>query len=429
MAFAAQRPDPGLEPEELCSWKQIAHHLRVSIKTAQKWERERGLPVRRGPGERGRVYASPCELDTWLKLQDSGTLDRGEGPVRRRWGWAVAAVAVVVLSAAGWLLNRPAQPAEWRIEGRTLIVTDARGRELWTYALGTGRQFFDDRRKIKGTGIGPEFADLDGDGRPELLAPVADADGHAIQLMCLSPSGKLLWIHEPEEEARVPGSSYSGPWMVRSFAVVPRQDGPGQHVFTAWSHLTHYPALARLLDGRAGARIRDYWHSGHLVNGRVIDFGDGQGPLIYVAGISNSYRQATLLVLHPDRFGGASKEENPSYQILGQPEPVEVTRILFPRSRLNQRFERYNRALSMQKMDGRLQVEVVEHVDAKEIVNNAVIFYEFGPRGQLLKIDTGNGIPHFYNLLKDQLELPPDAWQAELADWPPLRFLTPWRDD
>lgn len=48
---------------ELLSWKQIAAHLGVNVRTAQKWERERGLPVRRGPG--GKVTADINTLESW----------------------------------------------------------------------------------------------------------------------------------------------------------------------------------------------------------------------------------------------------------------------------------------------------------------------------------------------------------------------------
>ena len=50
---------------ELGSWKEIADYLGVNIRTAQKWERERALPVRRGSGPRSRVSASAEALDAW----------------------------------------------------------------------------------------------------------------------------------------------------------------------------------------------------------------------------------------------------------------------------------------------------------------------------------------------------------------------------
>jgi len=49
----------------LSSWKEIAHFLGVNVRTAQKWERERGLPVRRASGPRSRVSADAERLETW----------------------------------------------------------------------------------------------------------------------------------------------------------------------------------------------------------------------------------------------------------------------------------------------------------------------------------------------------------------------------
>jgi len=50
---------------QLTSWKEIAHHLGVNVRTAQKWERERGLPVRRAPGVRSRVSTDLPSLEAW----------------------------------------------------------------------------------------------------------------------------------------------------------------------------------------------------------------------------------------------------------------------------------------------------------------------------------------------------------------------------
>ena len=49
----------------LDSWKEIALYLRRGLRTAQRWEREAGLPVRRVAGERGAVYAFAAEIDAW----------------------------------------------------------------------------------------------------------------------------------------------------------------------------------------------------------------------------------------------------------------------------------------------------------------------------------------------------------------------------
>lgn len=65
--------------DRLDSWKEIAAYLRRGVRTAQRWERVAGLPVRRVASERGAVYAFRSELDAWWLTQSDdarhGALD------------------------------------------------------------------------------------------------------------------------------------------------------------------------------------------------------------------------------------------------------------------------------------------------------------------------------------------------------------------
>lgn len=70
-------PRPPFEPGEpwegglLEGWKAIADHLHKTERTVQRWEKSKGLPVRRlrsaDPDEVPRVYAYKKELDAWWK--------------------------------------------------------------------------------------------------------------------------------------------------------------------------------------------------------------------------------------------------------------------------------------------------------------------------------------------------------------------------
>ena len=56
-----------LRSDALQSWKEIAAYLKRGVRTAQRWERCAGLPVRRPrPGDRSPVFAFPAEIDQWL---------------------------------------------------------------------------------------------------------------------------------------------------------------------------------------------------------------------------------------------------------------------------------------------------------------------------------------------------------------------------
>jgi TolB-like protein len=65
--------------QRLDSWKAIARYLSRDIRSVQRWERERGLPVHRVPGERGgAVFAYQGELDRWLMSGANGADSAGQ---------------------------------------------------------------------------------------------------------------------------------------------------------------------------------------------------------------------------------------------------------------------------------------------------------------------------------------------------------------
>lgn len=59
-------------PTILNSWKEISAYLGRGVRTAQRWEREQGMPVHRiGQGVRSPVFAVAQELYIWLSTIDS----------------------------------------------------------------------------------------------------------------------------------------------------------------------------------------------------------------------------------------------------------------------------------------------------------------------------------------------------------------------
>lgn len=92
-----------VEHGRLDTWKAIASHFGRDVRTAKRWERQRGMPVHRLPGGGGQVYAYAAELDSWLRAGSragEAQPDRPEkaaGP-QRRW---TAALAVAVIGMAG----------------------------------------------------------------------------------------------------------------------------------------------------------------------------------------------------------------------------------------------------------------------------------------------------------------------------------------
>jgi Tol biopolymer transport system component len=91
------------------SWKEIAAYLNREVRTARRWEKERGLPVHRIPGKRSGVYALAPEIDGWLKTKapdgfNGSGLIQGAPPEARSGTrvltpWAAPAVAILLAIA------------------------------------------------------------------------------------------------------------------------------------------------------------------------------------------------------------------------------------------------------------------------------------------------------------------------------------------
>jgi tetratricopeptide (TPR) repeat protein len=122
MTGCASRPAP---EGTLEGWKAIAEYLRVTERTVQRWEKNRGLPVRRFKGdsseEQSRVFAQKSEIDAWWKQNtldppiDSETDEPDPPPPTprvsfRRMAYTALAVSLVLAVAVRiWHVIHPPQ--------------------------------------------------------------------------------------------------------------------------------------------------------------------------------------------------------------------------------------------------------------------------------------------------------------------------------
>ena len=88
--------DSTSEADVLDSWKAIAQYLRRDIRTLQRWESTKNLPVRRMPGgDRPGVYALRSELDAWRRGRDIHLAGAAEPKVVPQPAAATPSVAVL----------------------------------------------------------------------------------------------------------------------------------------------------------------------------------------------------------------------------------------------------------------------------------------------------------------------------------------------
>lgn len=114
---------PSPSAGRLESWKEIASYLNRDVRTVQRWEQTKGLPVRRLPGgEMARVYALRSELDAWWNSRgihlasepetELPTPAPGKQGRRRVWaGVALGLASIAALAAWRFVLNPTAPPS------------------------------------------------------------------------------------------------------------------------------------------------------------------------------------------------------------------------------------------------------------------------------------------------------------------------------
>jgi hypothetical protein len=153
------------------------------------------------------------------------------------------------------------------------------------------------------------------------------------------------------------------------------------------SHHLYYPAQVALLSAE-GKLLREYWHSGRFERVALTDLdGDGANE-IYLGGVNNGHERGTLIVLDPERFGGASDEhENPDYQLEGFPPPKERARILFPSSCVAKAGDVWSAAMELFVYPGAVMVEVWQQPHAAQ----APLFYRFDRELKVVSMTVGDG--------------------------------------
>ncbi len=93
----------------LNGWKEIANYVGRDIRTVERWEKQRGLPIRRVPGAgRATVYAVVTELDEWFasarSQEDEDSVD-DVAPIAD--GFGAAALEGVLLQASAMSSEPP----------------------------------------------------------------------------------------------------------------------------------------------------------------------------------------------------------------------------------------------------------------------------------------------------------------------------------
>src|SRR5207245_11796017 len=227
------------------------------VRTVGRWEKERGLPVRRLPGRKtgGAVFAYTGEIDSWLAGRpslddDADALEPAASDVpvtpdtikRRRRGWQTLAI-VILLPVGGVVATRAGLSFRHHAAGRITGVSfagnemralDSEGLPLWSHRF--------DRHVVNL----PGYLQTTITARPdELLIVVPFVSDSGIErydeLFCFSSDGAVRWHLAPQDRVTFAEREFGPPWASDALLAY----GPPGRRVVAWSlhHHTWWPAL------------------------------------------------------------------------------------------------------------------------------------------------------------------------------------------
>jgi len=300
----------------------------------------------------------------------------------------ITAVLVLGILAYGTIQMRKGdtRPQSARLDGSTLRILNAEGKELWSKTFPEGIRSDSYYENLHGL---VWIADLEGKGHADVLFPYFPAGNplsHSSTLICYSDRGKEKWRWTPGRELpELKGSAAT--FMIVSFGVLKATTNRPPRIVISSQYFPWWPCQVAILDSH-GKLLSEYWHSGVISYMTFADLdGDGRQEII-AAGVANGYdHQATLVVLDPDRVFGASKEIQPQFQIHGMGDAQERLRLLFPRSDLNRALFQFNLAMDPAVEHGNLRLTVAECITP--LPPGCRIWYEFDKNFRLIAAYAG----------------------------------------
>ncbi len=349
-----------IERRVLSSWKEIGAFLRVTTRTAQRWERKLDLPVHRlETGRNARLIAYTDELTRWLESRDSEKrasvpvtdnqpISRDGFPWSGRSFWLRAGFLIVcagLLFACGiWAYmwwTGPGPPNGWKIEGDRFITIDSEGQVCWETRLAGIRPdvyapdgHLSPRGSVSGEYDGILHRDVDGDGTNEWLVNCfpQTLDEDRGRLVCLEADGRLRWEFRygaPLTWKGRPVSSSYGGLIIRPVAAQGKR-----YILTTAVHAFWFPAQVALLDPATGRVLEEYWHPGGLFRCKIHDINKDGEPEVLLGGVNNpgeglGHAALVVLSLPFSKAGARPLQEKTEWGISNNVK--ELAYILFPR--------------------------------------------------------------------------------------------------
>jgi hypothetical protein len=353
----------------LDSWKDIAAYLGRDVRTAIRWGKEKGLPVRRIPGgKRQAVFAYTAELDSWLRgdratelvvasqrPEDASGFDAAESvalqgsPVsassrtaRLKYLYVIAAAtAVVLLLSVLGLHHRTVSarvPVRIGFTLNALQAFDDSNQLLWTYTFPGPLEpsALSERRPLSDFSY---IGDFRGKGDREVLvsAPVRSGlntrNSPWTEVDLFSSRGDLLWSYLPQRRFLFGKHEIDGPWAGGALFVSGYAGKP--QIWAALSQAVWSNSFVVNLDPAIGKDTLRFVNTGTV---RALnEITTSQGKFLLVAGFNNEADTGSLAIINEAKvFAASPQTEGTRHKCESCPAGDPDYYFEFPRSEINE---------------------------------------------------------------------------------------------
>jgi hypothetical protein len=383
--------------QRLDSWKEIAAYLRRDERTAIRWEKDRGLPVRRVPGgKRQAVFAYASELDAWLTQETfsratepaghKGDLesDRGSDPLAplpilagnsRLRRFALRGLVVVVLLGALSLFalfgrSRPSQlnfPVRIDFSQDSVLAFDQEGKLLWTHAF-PGKLILGMLSVTEPLSHFSYIGDFRGEGDQEvlLIAPYRSGpnpeDMQRTEVDLFSSRGQLLWSYHPHARFEFGTHELSGAWLVLNLLVTPH--GNRKQIWASVSDEAWGNTFVVNLDPVTGKDTLRFVNTGTIHS--LSEMTTPHGTFLIAGGFNNEPDTGSLAVIDEARpFAASPQSAGTRHKCMNCPSGDPDYYFEFPRSEINELEQVHEDAVRLMHVSDQ-QIEIWKNEEAPD---------------------------------------------------------------
>ena len=194
------------------------------------------------------------------------------------------------------------QPANFKIKGSVLIISDKEDKELWQKEINqvklateeTYRTRFQSKTRDKEDHvIFPNIIikDINKDNYAEVLFSIQTQDEfNEGRLICYSHDGRELWTFEVGGRIQIGSDIFSAPFRIKGFITFDYDADGSEEIFVIGIHRPHYPCQLSVLNSR-GKKIAEYWHAGYISDLEFYDIDDDDLAELLVSGQNEEYKK------------------------------------------------------------------------------------------------------------------------------------------